>query len=185
MNKKRAFWEFGNAYRSGFIHDSDIWTMMERKRMQEFTNITDIESAGLVGQIQEARKKTTTRVIKMSEDFVCHTLEGDMKGKAGGYLAIGVKGEVYPIDAEVFDASYEIEQSAAIPDDQRAEVSETDNRLRQIAEFHNALLAWAAADMAELATNINIDSDTDDIATLINLAIDVNEAWHEYRADYD
>ena len=77
--------------------------------MQEFTSLADIEAAGLAGQIREARKTKTTRVIRMGEPFTCHTMEGTITGKAGDYLAIGVKGEVYPIDAEVFEASYEVE----------------------------------------------------------------------------
>lgn len=55
-----------------------------------------------------ARKRALTRVVKMDRPFICHTMEGKVTGKAGDFLAIGVKGEVYPIDAEVFAESYEL-----------------------------------------------------------------------------
>ncbi len=43
----------------------------------------------------------------MDKPFSCDTLEGDnINGKAGDYLCIGVKGEVWPVDAEVFESTY-------------------------------------------------------------------------------
>ena len=40
--------------------------------------------------------------------FKCDTIEGDdIRGKAGDYLAQGIKGELYPIAAEVFHETYE------------------------------------------------------------------------------
>lgn len=53
------------------------------------------------------RKTTLTWARRETEDFLVHTLEGTMAGKAGDYLAIGPYGEMYPIDADVFAASYE------------------------------------------------------------------------------
>jgi hypothetical protein len=45
----------------------------------------------------------------MDESFTCVTPEGtNYEGKPGDYLAIGVKGEVYPIGADFFARSYEI-----------------------------------------------------------------------------
>jgi hypothetical protein len=43
----------------------------------------------------------------MSESFIVSTLEGLMTGKAGDYLAIGAYGEMYPIDKQVFEDTYE------------------------------------------------------------------------------
>jgi hypothetical protein len=43
----------------------------------------------------------------MSEPFTVDTLEGVQRGKAGDYLAIGLHGEMYPIDKEVFEETYD------------------------------------------------------------------------------
>ena len=53
------------------------------------------------------RKKTTIFAIRMSEPFKVETLEGTMEGKAGDWLAKGVQGEYYPIDAQIFERTYE------------------------------------------------------------------------------
>lgn len=36
-----------------------------------------------------------------------HTLEGDMKADVGDYIIKGIKGEIYPCKAEIFDQTYE------------------------------------------------------------------------------
>lgn len=44
----------------------------------------------------------------MNKPFTVDTLEGDnIRGKAGDDLCIGVKGEMWPIDKEVFQSTYE------------------------------------------------------------------------------
>jgi hypothetical protein len=53
------------------------------------------------------RKTSLAYAVKMGEDFEVETNEGVMAGKAGDYLAVGAAGEMYPIDAEVFEATYE------------------------------------------------------------------------------
>lgn len=53
------------------------------------------------------RKTTLTYAAKVSVPFTVETLEGPMTGKAGDYLAVGPAGEMYPIAADVFEASYE------------------------------------------------------------------------------
>lgn len=55
----------------------------------------------------EYRKTATIYAARMEEPFVVVTLEGVMEGKAGDFLALGVAGELYPIDAAVMAASYE------------------------------------------------------------------------------
>ncbi len=61
----------------------------------------------LPGEPCEYRKKTTIRAVKMSAEFEVVTIEGSVKGKAGDWLAKGVNGELYPINAEVFEKTYE------------------------------------------------------------------------------
>ena len=64
------------------------------------------------------RKKTTIQAKKMPVAFTCDTLEGDnIRGKAGDYLAKGIKGELYPIAADVFHESYEEVPEEELKDD--------------------------------------------------------------------
>lgn len=56
---------------------------------------------------QPFKKTAITWARQMDTPFTCDTLEGDnIKGKAGDYLCIGVKGEVWPVDKEVFESTY-------------------------------------------------------------------------------
>lgn len=67
-------------------------------------NLTDGE---LPGELVEYRKTATMRAVRVDEPFTVDTLEGTMKGNAGDYLVVGVKGERYPCAADVLAASYE------------------------------------------------------------------------------
>lgn len=60
-----------------------------------------------MSEFKTYRKKTTIQAKQMSEPFTVETLEGTMKGQAGDYLAIGVKGEQYPIQKAIFEQTYE------------------------------------------------------------------------------
>lgn len=53
------------------------------------------------------RKVATTMARRMAEDFTVETLEGVRFACAGDWLAIDVDGNPYPIDASVFERSYE------------------------------------------------------------------------------
>ena len=53
------------------------------------------------------RKTSITYAVQIGEPFQVHTLEGLHDGKAGDWLAVGLHGEMYPIDADVFAATYE------------------------------------------------------------------------------
>ena len=68
-------------------------------------NLPDPKEIGM-----EYKKRTTIHAVRMDEDFEVQTLEGLMKGKAGDWLARGVKGELYPIAADVFKSSYGIRE---------------------------------------------------------------------------
>ncbi len=54
------------------------------------------------------RKTAPIYAIKMKDSFEVKTLEGIMTGKAGDYLAMGVKGEMWPIAQDIFKATYTI-----------------------------------------------------------------------------
>ena len=55
------------------------------------------------------KKSLTVTAQKMRTRFEVNTKEGDIFGKAGDYLVIGVEGEMYPMDSNIFEKSYDIE----------------------------------------------------------------------------
>jgi hypothetical protein len=57
---------------------------------------------------QAVKKPIPVKCIQINEPFTVETMEGLMKGKAGDYLIIGIKGEVYPCDQEIFKETYDI-----------------------------------------------------------------------------
>lgn len=48
-------------------------------------------------------------IVESKEDFYCliRTLEGTMRGEIGDYIIKGIKGEIYPCKADVFNLTYE------------------------------------------------------------------------------
>jgi hypothetical protein len=58
-------------------------------------------------KIKDFRKKTTIKAVQMEKDFAVLTLEGMTYGKAGDWLAKGIRGELYPIAKEIFEETYE------------------------------------------------------------------------------
>ena len=46
--------------------------------------------------------------LNFPEGFKVTTIEGEMTGKPGDYLVIGVYGEKYPIDRDIFEGTYDI-----------------------------------------------------------------------------
>ena len=60
-----------------------------------------------IPNMNEYRKRTTIFAARISEPFQVHTIEGLHDGKAGDWLTVGAAGEMYPIDAAVFAATYE------------------------------------------------------------------------------
>jgi len=44
---------------------------------------------------------------QMEKPFTVKTMEGTLRGKAGDYLLIGVKGARYPCGREIFEKTYE------------------------------------------------------------------------------
>jgi hypothetical protein len=60
-------------------------------------------------QLQKAIKKPIPiRCLQISEPFRVETMEGVLEGKAGDYLMIGPRGEMYPCDQEIFNETYDI-----------------------------------------------------------------------------
>lgn len=62
-------------------------------------------------EFQKAMKKPIAiKCFKVDEDFEVETMEGVMKGKKGDYLIVGINGEMYPVDSEIFVKTYDIVQ---------------------------------------------------------------------------
>ena len=60
-------------------------------------------------EFQKAIKKPIPiRCLQIKEPFKVETLEGTLEGKAGDYLMIGIKGEMYPCAKDIFEETYDI-----------------------------------------------------------------------------
>jgi hypothetical protein len=55
------------------------------------------------------RKTALVKAVKMHHAFRVETLEGVMEGKKGDYLCKGPAGELWPVDAEIFEQTYELQ----------------------------------------------------------------------------
>lgn len=69
------------------------------KKMSDYVT----EEVGSVTQVIE----TDTKKGDTEYRLVIRTLEGDMTAKTGDYIIVGIKGEVYPCDAEIFEKNYQ------------------------------------------------------------------------------
>lgn len=54
-----------------------------------------------------AKRPVVIRAVRLTKPFSVQTLEGVMKGKKGDMLIIGVSGEIYPCDYEIFKKTYQ------------------------------------------------------------------------------
>lgn len=63
-------------------------------------------------KFQKAKKKPIpVRCIQIDEPFEVETMEGVMQGKEGDYLIVGIHGEMYPVDKEIFLKTYDVVNS--------------------------------------------------------------------------
>lgn len=76
-------------------------------RKSEVRRATCEDYRGYDTHLREYRKTSTIFAMPMEEPFRVLTLEGMHEGKAGDFLAVGIHGELYPIDKDVMAASYE------------------------------------------------------------------------------
>lgn len=53
------------------------------------------------------RKTTTTQAVQAPWPFIIHTREGRLFGRKGDWIAVGVRGEIYPIGKAIFGETYE------------------------------------------------------------------------------
>lgn len=54
------------------------------------------------------KKPIPIRCIQINEPFEVQTMEGVMKGKKGDWLMVGITGEMYPCDDEIFRRTYDL-----------------------------------------------------------------------------
>ena len=52
------------------------------------------------------KKPIPIRCCQVNEPFKVETMEGTLNGKAGDYLMIGIRGEMYACDKSIFDETY-------------------------------------------------------------------------------
>ena len=48
------------------------------------------------------------RCVQIEEAFEVETMEGVLRGKPGDWLMVGVEGELYPCDSEIFARTYDL-----------------------------------------------------------------------------
>lgn len=67
-------------------------------------NETELKSTGF----KQYKKIAPVWAKQVSTPFTCDTLEGDnISGKAGDFLCVGINGEMWPVDQEIFKTTYE------------------------------------------------------------------------------
>jgi len=54
------------------------------------------------------KKPIPIKCVQIDEPFLVETMEGELKGKKGDWLMVGVHGEMYPIDNAIFEKTYDI-----------------------------------------------------------------------------
>ncbi|PTM06622.1 MAG: hypothetical protein DA407_11575 [Bacteroidetes bacterium] len=54
------------------------------------------------------KKPIAINCIQINEPFSVETMEGKMKGKKGDWLMVGVNGEMYPCDQDIFKKTYDV-----------------------------------------------------------------------------
>lgn len=54
------------------------------------------------------KKPIPIRCAQIDDVFEVETMEGTLRGKKGDWLMVGVNGEVYPCDREIFEKTYQI-----------------------------------------------------------------------------
>lgn len=57
---------------------------------------------------QAVKRPIPVRCAQIGEPFQVETMEGVLQGKAGDWLMVGIHGEMYPIDREIFEATYQL-----------------------------------------------------------------------------
>ena len=54
------------------------------------------------------KKPLRVKCVQINEPFTVETLEGTLRGKSGDWLMVGVDGEMYAIDNDIFRKTYDL-----------------------------------------------------------------------------
>lgn len=57
---------------------------------------------------EAVKKPIPIRCVQIHQPFTVETMEGSLEGKPGDWLMVGIHGEMYPIDNEIFVKTYEL-----------------------------------------------------------------------------
>jgi hypothetical protein len=57
--------------------------------------------------IKARKKPIIVLAMRLDDDIIIETLEGDMVGRKGDYLIRGTAGEYYPIKPKIFHETYD------------------------------------------------------------------------------
>lgn len=90
------------AARPGSEQESaEAWEQMRKLEASGF-DLLELESRAY------RKRPVVIRARRIPAPFTVEALGGTMQGKAGDWLVTGLKGEQYPVDDEIFRATYEI-----------------------------------------------------------------------------
>lgn len=59
--------------------------------------------------VKAIKKPIAIKCAQINEPFMVKTMEGELQGKKGDWLMIGINGEMYPCDNEIFKKTYDIQ----------------------------------------------------------------------------
>lgn len=114
------------------------------------------------------KRPVQVRAVRMDERFKVETLEGVLWGKAGDWLIIGVKGEAYPCDHEIFKATYTKSVEACmfyVRDDQLNLIRDLNDDLAVHIAKVSGIIAQHTAEINNMLNNIrkqNVQGDNNE-----------------------
>jgi len=75
---------------------------------EEIRSVDFIQADNWMPMYEVREKPIVVHATQLNFSFKVTTIEGEMSGKAGDYLVIGVDGEKYPVDKDIFEKTYDI-----------------------------------------------------------------------------
>jgi hypothetical protein len=84
--------------------------------MQDYVKIKIAEKPQTINKClfgNYRKKPIVIKAVEINESFEVNTIEGNMKGKPGDFLIIGVQGELYPCDRQIFIQTYDHVETVA------------------------------------------------------------------------
>lgn len=67
-----------------------------------------LQSKDFLEEGKAIKKPIAISFMILDEEVEVKTLEGTLKGKKGDYIIKGIQGEIYPVDREIFESTYNI-----------------------------------------------------------------------------